>query len=298
MDAAQFFRTSRILIVAGKGGVGKSTVSGALAVQSARTGIRTVHIALGETAPNLPDHELLSSMVISPGRALSDYLAARGLGLVSRQLANSGVVELVASTAPGIDDLLVLGKIKSLTKNPDHELIVVDGPAAGHALDMLRTPAELRRAVSGGPIAQQADDVLAMLADASMCRAILVTTPAMTPVTETIESASSLVRDTSLGIGCCIVNMCDPMPPALDVVQLDPELREAHAYAVARADSQRAAIAVLEAAPLAGHDGHHVPILRCARHRLDGLALIDALAEELSGVFGDAPTAGHDGSAR
>lgn len=286
MDAHQFLRTSRILIVAGKGGVGKSTVSGALALLAARHGIRTLHVGLGESTHNLPGHGSLSAITISPGRALSDYLASRGLGLVSRQLANSGIVELVASTAPGIDDLLVLGKIKSLTKDPAHELIVVDGPAAGHALDMLRTAAELRRAVSGGPIAQQADDVLAMLADDSMCRAVLVTTPAMTPVTETLESARSLVEDTSLGIGCFVVNLCDDQPPAVDESRLEGDLLEAHRYAGARARAQRAAVDVLETAVAEPGSFGGIPILRCARQRLDGVALTEAVADELGATLG------------
>lgn len=278
MDAHQFLRSSRVLIVAGKGGVGKSTVSAALACLAADTGLRTLHVSLDKSARRLPARDLLGAMTITPGRALADYLGSRGLGLVSRQLANSGLVELVASTAPGIDDLLVLGKIKSLTKTPEPDLVVVDGPAAGHALDLLRTPAELRRAVQGGPVGQQADDVLAMLADPSLCRVVLVTTPAMTPVTETVESAASLVRDTRVTIGCVVVNMCDSIPPAIDASRLSPDLADAFHYARARADAQQAAIDALGSAI-------SVPHIECARHGLDGDELVTAVAGELRSSF-------------
>lgn len=279
MNAHQFLTSSRVFIVAGKGGVGKSTISVALALVSARAGLRTLHIGLETSATALPAHDLLTHSTIRPGTALADYLATRGMGLLSRQLANSGLIELVASTAPGIDDLLVLGKIKSLAKDPSNDVIIVDGPAAGHALDLLRTPTELRDAVGGGPIRQQADDVLAMLADDSTCRLILVTTPAMTPVTETTEAAASITRDVGIALGPVIVNMCDEIPAPMNTSGLPDSLRDAYEYASARGESQRAAIAALASAQ---RTGSPVPHIECSRHRLDGLPLVESLASELS----------------
>lgn len=284
MTAHQFLTSSRVFIVAGKGGVGKSTISAALALVSARAGLRTLHISLEASATPLPAHDLLSHSTIRPGTALSDYLAARGMGLLSRQLANSGLIELVASTAPGIDDLLVLGKIKSLAKDSSNDVIIVDGPAAGHALDLLRTPTELRAAVGGGPIRQQADDVLSMLADAAMCRLILVTTPAMTPVSETIEAATSITRDIGIALGPVVVNMCDESPAPVDTTRLSGSLRDAYEYATVRGESQRTAIAALASTRWASAP---VPHVTCSRHRLDGLPLVEALSSEVSGALDD-----------
>ena len=266
--------TSRIFIVAGKGGVGKSTVAGALALVAARSGMPTVLVGLGPEAHHVPAHDLLATVAVSPGKALADYLASRGLGVVSRQLAQSGIVELVASTAPGIDDLLVLGKIKSLAKEkPDH-VIIVDGPAAGHALDMLRSPAELRRAVGGGPIRQQADDVLAMLADPSMSRLLLVTTPAITPVHETIEAAREVQDDVRADIACTVVNMCDDSPPPVAVDELPPRLRAVWEYASARAAAQETARRLLD-------ESLHVPQIWTSRHRRAGADLVAAVADDI-----------------
>lgn len=285
MTADQFLTASRVLIVAGKGGVGKSTVSRALATCAARAGSRVLLVLLDDSEPGTPRCEGLEILRTSPGRALADYLSTRGMGLVSRQLANSGLVELVASTAPGIDDLLVLGRIKQLANDRAHDLVVVDGPAAGHAMDMLRAPAELRRAVPGGPIAQQADEVSAMLADAAMCRVVLVTTPAMTPVHETVEAARALWSDSSASLAGVVVNMCDEAAPALDERELEPRLREAWRWMREREAGQRAARDLLATT---------LPLrqVRCARHRSEGVDLVSAVADDIARELELAPGTG------
>ena len=102
-------------------------------------------------------------------------------------------MELVATTAPGLDDLLVLGRIKAFENERPTDVIIVDGPAAGHALDLVRAPVQLKRAIGSGPISQQADEVLTMLSDSARCKVMLVTTAAITPVTETCEAADELM---------------------------------------------------------------------------------------------------------
>ena len=74
------------------------------------------------------------------------------------------MIDVVSTAAPGIDDLVVLGKIKQLERSGDYDLIVVDGPAAGHAVTFLTSAAGLRDAVRSGPVRAQADEVLALLA--------------------------------------------------------------------------------------------------------------------------------------
>ncbi len=283
MDVRHFLTASRILIVAGKGGTGKSTVSGALALAAARAGLRVRLIDLDGPTTVVPAHENLARETVSPGRALSDYLDSRGLGFVSRRLASSGIVELVASTAPGIDDLLVLGKVKSIANSPDVDLVVVDGPASGHALDMLRAPAQLKRAVPGGPIGHQADDVIALLGDPSRCRTMIVTTPAVTPVHEALSAMSELTDDFGIALAPVVVNMADETPPVLaNPSTLAPHLREAWQWATARSAAQATAVADLSADTTR-------PVVVLRRHRLAGADLIDAVADDLVAAVGNLP---------
>ena len=102
------------------------------------------------------------------------------------------MIDVVSTAAPGIDDLVVLGKIKQLERSSDWDTIIVDGPAAGHAVTMLTSAAGLRDAVSGGPVRAQADDVLAMLGDARRCQVALVTLAETTPVNETVATAFTI----------------------------------------------------------------------------------------------------------
>ena len=274
MDASQFLTSSRIFIVAGKGGVGKSAVSAALALAGARMGMKTLLVTLDAPGVAPAAHENLDLLTVSPGRALADYLSSHGLGRLTRRLATSGLVELVAQTAPGIDDLLVLGKIKSLERDLHSDMIVVDGPASGHAIDLLRAPGILRRAVPGGPIGQQADDVIAMMSDSSRCRTMLVATPAMTPVQETIDVARELSGDLGLALAPVAINMVDEKPPPLDPSRLDDHLRAAWEWASARSRAQTEAVDHLDETLSTGRF-----LLR--RHRLSGSDLVEALADDL-----------------
>ena len=274
MEPHHFFTAQRILIVAGKGGVGKSTVAAALALLSARSGLRTLLVDLDAESIEVPAHDLLERIVVTPGRALSDYLSSKGMGLLSRQLARSGIVELVATTAPGLDDLLVLGRIKAYERELRADVIIVDGPAAGHAVDLVRAPIQLKRAISGGPIGQQADEVLDMLADPVRCRIVMVTTPAVTPVTETVETARDIVDSVRSTLTPVFVNGVDPSFPPVDPRSLSGDLADAVAYAVARAASQGDAIGLLRESLDTG-------VIELPRRRLVGAELVDAVCEDI-----------------
>jgi len=274
MELHPFFTAQRVLIVAGKGGVGKSTVAASLAHLSARSGFRTLLVTLDQPANGLVTNAQLEHITVSPGRALADYLATKGLGLISRQLAKSGIMELVATTAPGLDDLLVLGRIKAFEHERPNDIIIVDGPAAGHALDLVRAPVQLKRALGSGPISQQADEVLAMLADPARCRVMLVTTAAITPVTETCEAADELQETSHIALAPIVVNKCNPDVPRIDEALLLPSTRDAYRYMSQRAAAQADAIGVLT-------DSLEEHQLHLMRHRADGSALINALADDL-----------------
>lgn len=250
MDLRQFLTSSRLLIVAGKGGVGKTTVACSLARLASEAGLS---VALVETdGKRLPAGVPASVTVLplTPGKALHDYLAGAGLSVIARGLVASGIADLVATTAPGIDDLLMLGKVKHMERLGEYDLVIVDGPAAGHALDMLRAPAQLRRAIVGGPVNSQANDVLAMLHDASRCRVMLVTTPASTPVTELIDTAHELSDSIGVALTPVVVNGVDSFDPPCSgdeilVSTSDHHLLRAAEFRLARLASHDRAIADL-----------------------------------------------------
>ena len=239
MDPAKFLTASRVVIVAGKGGVGKTLVTATLATAAARCGLRTLIVEV-EGKSGLPglfghtdlgyDEVLLSAgdlsrgtgairaRTITPDEALLDYLADHGLQRVSKRLVKSGALDMVATAAPGIRDILVLGKIKQLESSEMYDLILVDAPAAGHAITFLRSAAGLLDAVSVGPIHAQAADVVAMLGDPKRCQVLLVTLPEETPVNEVVQTAYSLEEEVGVHLAPVVVNGRYPEGDGLDVV--------------------------------------------------------------------------------
>ncbi len=214
-DVTSVFGTG-LVIVAGKGGVGKTTVSAVLARAAANNGRRVLVVEL-DGKPTLaglvPDLELRQ---ISAADALEEYLYDHGFRMIAKRLASTGVIDVVGTAAPGIDDLVVLGKLKQLERSGEWDVVVVDGPAAGHAVTFLTSAAGLRDAVRSGPVRAQADDVLDLLADHDRCQVVLVTLPETTPVNELIETAEIVERRVGVRLGPVIVNQVDDAPPLPD----------------------------------------------------------------------------------
>lgn len=227
MDPAQFFAASRVLIVAGKGGVGKTTVSAALARAAALTGLSTLIVEVeGKSGlaglfrqPPFDYEEVVLSpgggtegaadvraRTLTPDDALLEYLESHGMSRISRRLAASGAMDVVATAAPGIKDILILGKVKQLERGKTADLIVLDAPAAGHAITFLRSARGLLDAVNVGPIHTQARDVLEMLTDPSRCQVLLVSLPEETPVNEVVETAYSLEDEVGIMLGPVVMN--------------------------------------------------------------------------------------------
>ena len=217
MTVEELIASSRTIIVAGKGGVGKTTVSAALACAAARRGLRVLFVELdGKPIPvELTSGEgHITTMSLTAGDALVDYLKHHGLGRLAKRFASTGILDVVAAAAPGLDDLLVLGRIKALERASDHDLIVVDGPAAGHALTFLRVAHGIRGGIRSGLIATQAAEVGEFLADHTRCSVVMVTLPATTPVTETIDTALAIEDEIGVALGPIVVNR---VLPAIDL---------------------------------------------------------------------------------
>ncbi len=212
MDPLQFVSAARVAVVAGKGGVGKTTVTGVLARAAIRRGLRVLIVEL-DGKPTL--EELVPGLEvqhISASAALGEYLDTHGLSRVTKRLTSSGIIDVVATASPGIDDIVVLGKIKQLEQSGRYDLIVVDGPAAGHAITFLLAAKGLLATVRSGPIAAQATEVAAMLADPTRCQVVLVTLPETTPVNEALETATALRERVGVHLAPIVVNAVDDGP--------------------------------------------------------------------------------------
>jgi anion-transporting ArsA/GET3 family ATPase len=236
MDVATFCAQSHVLVVAGKGGVGKTTMTAALAQMASDAGLDVLIVELegksgiagafglgedlGYEEVELRTADQGTGQVrarrITPDDALVEYLEDHGLKRVSKRLVSSGVVDVVSTAIPGIRDVLVLGKVKQLEREQAADLILVDAPATGHAITFLTSAAGLVSAARGGPLRAQAQDVVDLLGDPERCRVILVTLPEEMPVSEAIESAYTLEDKAGVQLGPVIVNACDPSPVGLE----------------------------------------------------------------------------------
>jgi Mrp family chromosome partitioning ATPase len=240
------------VVVAGKGGVGKTTVTAALARMAAGLGLSVLIVevdgktglaaAFGAEDLEYDERELapgIRARSLTPDVALVEYLEEHGLSRISRRLVKGGLVEVVSTAAPGIKDILILGKVKQLERTGAADLIVLDAPAAGHAVSFLMSPRGLTEIVRSGPLRTQADDVLAMLTDPSRCRVMLVTLAEETPVNEVVETAFALEDKVGVDLGPVVVNNLYPVLGGLDA---DPATAAAEA-GVALGDRDAMALA-------------------------------------------------------
>ncbi len=229
---------TRVLLVVGKGGVGTSTVAASMAVLAAHGGADVLlasvdgKAGLGPLlggAPLGPTEQLLRNRTfaakkgrirgrtITPKQAFGDYLELKGFGGILRRAASAASLDLIAGATPGMEHLLVLGKIKELDRLRSADLIIVDAPPAGHATPFLRSASALQTAVASGPVRDQADEVAALLADHARCQCVMVTLPEETPVNEVIELAYDLEDELSLALAPLIVNGCWPQRAGLSM---------------------------------------------------------------------------------
>lgn len=224
------FLEPNLHIVLGKGGVGKTTVAGALALMAADNGRDTLICEtegksglgsiFGRGGLRFQEDQLAEGIwarTIWPDDALVEYLADHGMNRFSRLLVKTNVLEYVATAIPGIKDVLVLGKIKQVVKGSrveerSYETVVVDAPAAGHAITFLTSAAGIVNAVRVGPIRDQALDVIGLL-ESENTIVHLVTIPEETPVNEAAETAEALRERVGCKLGVVFVNSCYPTPP-------------------------------------------------------------------------------------
>jgi anion-transporting ArsA/GET3 family ATPase len=296
---------TRVLFVVGKGGVGTSTVAASLALVAAKGGADVLLVSV-DGKPGLgpllggvalgPDEQLLRAVdrqggrirgrTITPHQAFGDYLELKGFGSLLRKVASAASFDVIAGSTPGMEHLLVLGKIKELDRAKAADLIIVDAPPAGHATPFLRSAAALQAAVNSGPVRDQADEVSAMLADHSRSQCLAVTLAEETPVSEAMELVADL-GELDLALAPLVVNACWPDRPGLAStaaaaakaqgltvsVQGKRALDSAARFGRARLDRQREQLTRLDAdLPMPRIELPRMPVARLMPADLDQLA--------------------------
>ena len=263
----------------GKGGVGRTTSCAAIAHGASAARLRVLVVGLDgrPTLAALCRGSGATVRMVSAGSALEDYLLDQGFGGFAKRLASSGVIEVVGAAAPGIHDLVVLGKVKQFANEGRWDLVVVDAPAAGHATSMLTSVAGLLDIVDGGPIREQALAVRSLLLDPNRAAAVLVTLAESTPVSESLELAGVTRDDVGVAIAAGVVSSVDPvrgLPDAaavhgvrgaatlrhlLERAAIDAAMVES---AIERfRDGLAAPVALLPRIPIAGIDADHARLL-------------------------------------
>ena len=216
----------KLVFITGKGGVGKTTMAAAVGMMAARAGRRTVVVEVGEQSRltdlyGIPAPEPgiekglepgLSSISIDPDRALLEWLQALGGRVSGRVLASSGTFQYFAAAAPGAKELVSMVKIWQLTRgggrrrSSAHDLVVVDAPATGHALGMLRSPQTFGAIARVGPIAGQTQHVRDLLEDPARTAYLAVALATEMAVTEALEVQDGLQSQLSRGLDAVLVN--------------------------------------------------------------------------------------------
>lgn len=242
-DGSGWIASASVAVVAGKGGVGSTTVAAAMALAAARSGAEVLFVSVDGRpgvgpllgGPPLTDRETLLRSIPTGGRVLgrtipasgafTDYLELKKVPRLVRRAASAASLDVIAAATPGLEHLLVLGKIKELERTGAADLIIVDAPPAGHAAPFLRSPVSLLDVVTDGAVREQAEEVKELLGDPRRCQAVLVTLAEETPVNEVIELDADLRGELGMRTGPLVVNACWPdraglaLDPAVTVEQ-------------------------------------------------------------------------------
>jgi anion-transporting ArsA/GET3 family ATPase len=270
----------RLVVVTGKGGVGKTTVAAALARAAASRGRRVLAVEVGRGrlgrllgADRLGPEPLrvatgLAAATIHAEEVLGDFLqGVLRFRVLARRLLQSTSFQVLAAAAPGLPEFLVLHRLLGWLGarrlgRPVHDLLVVDAPASGHSLPLLGAPRALGALARLGPIAELLATMEQVLGDPATTLVCAVTAPEELAVRETIELYADLVSRLRLPVAPPIVN-------ALPARRFSAD--------------DAAAIERLEAA----HGAH--PYLRAARFEMQRYALAEAQVARLRHALGVAP---------
>jgi anion-transporting ArsA/GET3 family ATPase len=214
----------KLVFVTGKGGVGKTAVTAALGLLAAERGKRTLLCEVDskgnvadffETGPTaFEERELLPNlwaMSMDTEASLKQYLQVQlKLGLVARIGPLAHMFDFVATAAPGVKEIVTVGKICWEVRERHYDLVVVDAAPTGHIVGQLAAPQAINGLIQVGPVRQQTGWMLDILGNPKMTGVAIVTTPEEMPVNETIELEGRLQAETNVDLAAVIINRVLP----------------------------------------------------------------------------------------
>lgn len=219
----------RLLVVTGKGGVGKSTVAAALALVAARQGKRVLIVdvdAKGTIAYRFEAGKIgfkpkevmpgISLLAMDTEASLAEYLRLNlRVPIIGRLGPLAGMLDFVATAAPGVREILTIGKVcwevrESIEGRADWDLVVVDAAATGHVIAQLGAADAIRDLVAVGPVRGQTEWMSELLADPEITALNVVTTPEEMPIEETIDLVGRAREELDVPLGAVIVNRVLP----------------------------------------------------------------------------------------
>jgi anion-transporting ArsA/GET3 family ATPase len=217
----------RLLFVTGKGGVGKTTVAASLGLLAARQGKRTIVCevaeqermsrAFGAKGVGYRESQLapgLFAFSVDPDRAKQEWLQFQlRSGTLAGVLGHSRIFQYLTAAAPGLSELVTIGKVWELAqlqrkdaKGSPYDLVIVDAPATGHGLAMLRAPRTYADIARVGPIRRQALKIHEFLAEPGSTAVVVVALPEEMPVNETLEFEDRLRREMEMKVSAVVAN--------------------------------------------------------------------------------------------
>ena len=214
----------RLLFFTGKGGVGKSTMAAATALLAANIGKRVLLVevdAKGDVPAQFEQapvgfkprevHPGVLAMAMDTEASLREYLRLNlRVPVVGRIGPLARAFEFVATAAPGVREILIVGKLCYEVRERNWDLVVVDASPTGHIIGQLAAPQAINDLVSIGPVRQQTGWMLDILSDPFLTGLCIVATPEEMPVNETIELAGRVRDETSVSLAAIVVNRVLP----------------------------------------------------------------------------------------
>ena len=214
----------KLLFVTGKGGVGKSTIAASLGLLAAEQGKRTL-VCEVDAKGNLADfyeagetefaaRELqpnLWAMSMNTEESLKEYLSLQlKIPLLAKIGPLARTFDFIANAAPGVKEILTIGKVAWEVKERHYDLVVVDSVASGHIIGQLTAPQGINELVQVGVVRHQTQWMLDILTDPAQTGVVIVSAPEEMPVAETIELADRLNTETKVDLAAVIVNRVLP----------------------------------------------------------------------------------------
>jgi anion-transporting ArsA/GET3 family ATPase len=255
----------RLVFVTGKGGVGKTTIAAGLAQLAAEHGKRVLVCevdakgdvaSLFESPPTgFTPREVVPgvwSMSMDTEASLREYLKLQlRIPVVGRIGPMARAFDFVATAAPGVREILTVGKLCWEVRESHYDIVVVDAPASGHIIGQLAAPQAINDLVKVGLIRTQTDWLLDILSDPRQTGLVAVCTPEEMPVSETLELTTRVREETTVHMSAVVVNRVLPELFSQREEEVFEQLRVPETEAVLSEHAGGSVAPVLEAARLA-----------------------------------------------